>query len=160
MHINALKQHLDLCRRERHSAGAIHDRRSRGHGESPLLQAFGAEPEARTIPGHDFDAILVFADEDEDVAGIGVMAKGVLDHGYQRGATLAHIGGMAGEKDAPGTAEGQHGERSRTVITLRSRSRSTPDLMRTATPRGKRISTAELADADDGGGIASEGRDT
>ncbi len=159
VHIDAFEQHLDLRRRERHGASAVLDGGARGYGEGSLLQALRAEPEARPIPGDDLDAVLMLADEDEEVAGVRILAEGILDHGCQGGAALAHVGGLAGKEDAPGAAKGQHGALSRALMTLRSKPRSTPGRMRTATPRGKRISTAELANPDagvDGPGAGSE----
>lgn len=153
----ALKRHLNRRRRERHGAGAVRDGGTRGHRDGALLWALRTESEAQAIPGDDLDAGLVRADEDEKVTDKGILAEGIPDHVRQGSAALAQVGGLASGEDAMGAAEVSTAKASRAAITVCSSTKSLPGLMRTATPREKRISTTELADAGGGAAPRAEG---
>lgn len=105
--VDAFKQHGELYHGQVHGAfGRLWPE------EATVLQTFGEETKAITIPPEQFDEISAPAPEDEDVAAEGICAQFLLDHRGHPIESPAHVGHSASEPDARSAGQADHRGRS------------------------------------------------
>ena len=68
-----------------------------GEPEAPLLQPFVDDDEAAVVPAEDFAPVPATGDEDEEVAGVDVLAPAGPDHGHQAVDAVAHVHRLGGQ---------------------------------------------------------------
>src|SRR4051795_11780319 len=104
-HVDPGEDHGELRRLELDAVGFGGARHLEGSG----LESLVPDGQAVTIEVEDLDAISASVDEEEEMAGQGVLAEALLDQPAEAVEALAQVGGPGAEEDADGGGEHDHG---------------------------------------------------
>ena len=129
---------MDPCRCDRNRRCQRPTPRRHG-GEGPGFKPPHAQPEAALLPDQHLQLPPVFAQEEEAVTRVWLMAKFMLDHARQQVDATPHVLGLAGHEDPPHRRETQHRvlrQAKATASSCRARSAGTPAVNVHFTPAG------------------------
>lgn len=106
-HVDAFEQRMHAGRRHRHRCiGRCAPRRDAREGAGD--QALHTDPEAARFPDQRLQLLPVATEEDEAVAGVGLVAEFMFDHAHQGVDAPAHVLRIPRHEDPLHRREAQH----------------------------------------------------
>ena len=112
LHVNSREDHGELRLLKFDAVGFV----GAGHLEGPGLESLVPDGQTVAIEVEDLDPISAAVDEEEEMAGQGILAEALLDQPGEAVETVAHVDGAGAEEDTDGGGKHDHGVASDLLI--------------------------------------------